>query len=191
MTAGDAQLFRTTVLEIVCERSSAGQTAEVHDGTGTPLATSDGAGTIRDRGGADVLRTATSVEGPPRRNLVHARLTVSDAAGAALGEVRVVKYSSGPRSSKATLSVVAGDAEVARLEPQDRKGEEIAVTAGGTAVGTLRQTSRKRGLLRSSTTYRLELTGDLDAGTRPLVLAAAIRYHALVAATVNAAARDR
>ncbi len=186
--ANQHPLFRAAVLQLSCARSSAGQTAEVTDGANLPLAASDGRGAIRDSSGNELLRAPIALERRAERG-TDTKLEVSDPAGIRLGEVRVTRYSFGPRSSKATLSLTADGAEVARLEPQDRKGEEVVITAGGAPVGTLRQTSRKRGLLRSSINYTVELTGDVEQRLRPLVIAAAIRYQALVAAAASASQR--
>jgi hypothetical protein len=183
VTPGDAHpLFRSAVLELSCAGGVGGGSAEVSDGLGTPLASSDPAGTIADPGGTVLLRAPLRFEGRDDRG-TNAMLDLSGPDGAPLGEVRVQKFSVGPRSRKATLSVTSAGAEVARLEPED--GEESAITAGGRAAGTLRRTG-KRGFIRSRTQYRLELTGEIDQRVRPLLLAAAIRQDALLTAAASA-----
>lgn len=177
------------MVEITCRGGFGGGTAEVSDGTGAPLATSDRAGTIADAQGTTLLRTPVRFDG--RADVgTNAMLDVAGPDGAALGEVRVKKYFVGPRSRKATLTVTAAGTEVAQLEPQDGKGEESAITAGDRPVGTLRRTGRQ-GLIRTRTSYTLELTGDLDERVRPLLLAAAIRYDTLVSAAATAGERSR
>lgn len=170
-------------------RSSAGQTVEVRDGAGVALASVDDAGTVTGPAGETLLQARLEWEGR-RDQGTGAKLAVSDAAGSALGEVRVLKYSVTPRSSKLTLSVVDAGGEVARLEPGD-DNDEIVVSAGDARVGTLRQTGRKRGLLRSTTSYRLELTGPLEGPRRMLVLAAALRYQKLLVEATHASERHR
>jgi hypothetical protein len=146
-------LFSAAILQLSCTRSSAGQTAEVTDGAGLPLAGADGAGTITDRSGKPLLHAPIAFEGRGERG-TDARLEVSDGAGERLGEVRVVKFFYGPRSSRTTLAVTVADGqEVATFEPRDRKGEQVEITVGDVPGGTLEQISRKRGILRSTTTY--------------------------------------
>ena len=188
--AGTHPLWRAAVLELTCTRSSAGQTVEVQDGTGVPLASADDAGTIAASSGEPLLLAPLAWEGRRDRG-TDAKLDVSDPAGTALGEVRVARYSVGPRSSKATLSISDATGEVARLEPQDRKGEELVIAAGDAQAGVLRKTGRKRGLLRSTTSYRLELTGPLEGQLRTLVLAAAIRYQKLLTEAASPTKRER
>lgn len=187
MSQQDTQdLLSAYVLELNFTRSTAGQTAEVTDGAGKPLAAADGAGTISDPAGVPLLVAPLAVEGQQNR-MRHTKLAVSDGAGAPLGEVQVVKYSFGPRSSKVTLSLTGpGGEEVARIEPQDKKGEHMALTVRGAPTGTLEQFSRKRGLLKSSSSFKLELSGEVGGRARALVVAAAVRFQALSAAAQNA-----
>lgn len=101
MTSSDAQvLFGAAVLKVHCMRSSAGQTADVADGADAPLASVDGGGTVSGRSGNPVLYARLVFEGRVDRG-TDAKLEVSDAAGQPLGEVRVTKYSFGPRATKA------------------------------------------------------------------------------------------
>lgn len=190
MTSPEAQaLFGAAILKFDCTRSSAGQTADVTDGADAPLASVDGAGTVSDRSGNPLLRAPVVFEGRGDKG-TDVKLEVSDAGGERLGEVRVTKYSFGPRSKKATLSAtLPGGEEVAKLEPRDRGGEQLEIDLGGASGGTLQQVSRKRGILRSTSSYRLELTGEIDRRVRPLVLAAAIRYQAVATAAANASQR--
>ena len=160
----------------------------MRDGTGQALATVDRAGEIADSTGNPLLLAPLRFEGRSDRG-TNAMLDVSDPNGTPLGEVRLKRYSVTPRSRKATLSITAAESEVARLEPQDGKGEELAITSGDRPVGTLHSTG-KRGFIRRSTNYRLELTGDVDDRVRQLVLAAAIRYDALLTAAASASLGD-
>ena len=180
----DHPLFRAAVLQLDCTGGLGGGTVEIKDGTGTPLASADDGGTIADAQGAQLIRAPLRFDGD-RKHGTNAVLDVAGADGAPLGQVRVRKYSVTPRSRKGTLAVMLGDAEVARVEPEDKKGEELAITAGERRAGTLRKTG-SRGFIRKTTTYRLELTGDIEERLRPLVLATAIRYDALLNVAASA-----
>jgi len=166
------------VLELACAGGLGGGTVEVSDETGAPLGNSDRNGTLADSAGIQLLRAPLRFDGRRDRG-TNAMLDVIASHGTALGDVRVKKYSVTPRSSKATLSLSSAGTEVACLEPADDKGEELVVTVGDRPVGTLRKKG-KQGFIRTSTAYRLELMSDVDHQTRQLIVAAAIRYHALV-----------
>ena len=154
------------------------------DDGGNPLAVSDGEGTIADPDGVQLLSAPLRFDGRRDRG-TNAMLDVSAPDGKSIGEVRVKKFSVTPRSSKATLSLSAAGAELATLEPEDKKGEELAITAGDARVGTLRKKAKK-GFIRTTTAYRLELVGDVDEQTRRLIVAAAIRYQALLSGAATA-----
>ena len=178
-------LFSAAAVELSCTPSE-GRYATAVSSAGAHVASSDAWGRIVDPQGREVLRAPIGFDGRDDRG-TNARVYISAWDGTPLGEARVARYSVGPRSAKATLVVDSGAGEVARLEPQDRKGEELTVTAGGRAVGTLRRVAQ-RGLIRKEADYRLELTGEIDPSVRALILGAAIRYHALL---MEAAAASR
>lgn len=171
-------LFQSAVLELACAGGLGGGTVEVSDDGGSPLAASDSDGTLTGPDGVQLLRAPLRFDGRRDRG-TNAMLDVSGPDGAALGEVCVKKFSVTPRSSKATLSLRAAGTEVARLEPGDDRGEELVITVDDAPVGTLRKKAKK-GFIRTITAYRLDLTGDVDEQTRQLIVAAAIRYHALI-----------
>lgn len=178
-----ATLLQATELELKCARSSDGQTTEARVPGGEVVGTSDGSGVIADSGGGVLLRAKVSFAGAKAGS---GRLDVADEAGQALGSVTLGSFRFGPKALKATLIVsdAAGN-EVGRFEPQDKKGQDVAILAGGAQVGTLRQTAHDRGLRRSATTYRLEL-GQAGERVRTLLLATALRHQALLVAARNA-----
>lgn len=179
-----ATLLQAQDLELTCMRSSDGQTTEARTPTGETVATSDGSGVIADPAGNVLLRAEVSF---PKGT--SGRLDIADGAGRQLGSVGLGTFRFGPKALKATLIVSeAGGSEVARFEPQDKKGQDVAILAAdATPVGTLRQTGHDRGLRRSTTTYRLEL-GQVDEPLRTLLLATALRHQALLVAARNVSA---
>jgi len=102
-----------------------------------------------------------------------------------------VKYGLGPRARKATVAVSDGQGgEAARLEPRDKRGEQLALTAGGSELASIDVAVVKRGFLRKGRVYTVVLAEQIPDEVRPLALAVAIRYDALLNAVTAAAARD-
>lgn len=187
MPAGDTHaLFRTAVVEVSAKGGVGGGTAEA-SAAGSPLATTDRDGRIADSSGAELLRAPIRFDGRKERGQ-NAVLDVAGPDGTPLGEVRVQRFTVTPRSRRATLKLGYGGADLALVEPQDKNAEESTITVAGRTVGTLHKTG-KSGFIRSATTYRLELTGELDDRTRRLLVAMAIRYEALLTAVANASDR--
>lgn len=170
-------------IELACVRSGAGQTTEARAPGGAALASSDGAGAISDASGAPLLQARTAFA----PNGKGGRLAVTDAQGRALGSAAITKFRFGPKALTATLLVSdPSGAELARFEPRDKKGQDVAIVAAdGTPLGSLRQTGNDRGLRRSTTTYRLERAPGGAAQLRTLLLAIAMRHQALLVAARN------
>jgi hypothetical protein len=118
-------------------------------------------------------------------------IEIADPDGRALGAGRVIKYGIGPRARKATIAIEdPHGVEAARLEPRDKRGEQLAVTTNGTELATVTVSQVKRGFLRKSRVYVVDLERPIPDELRPLVVATAIRYDALLAAVASASMRD-
>jgi hypothetical protein len=170
--------------------SGHGYTVEITDQAGTVLATCDAEGAVRDPSGDALMVAPLRWQGRGERP-TDAGIEVADPEGHALGAGRVVKYGVGPRARKATIAVVdAQGAEAARLEPRDKRGEQLAVTTNGTELATLAVQVVKTGFMRKSRVYTVEMAAAIPDELHPLVLATAIRYDALLNAVVSASARD-
>ena len=182
--------WRAPSFSVAPSGSGRGYTAEVKDQGGAPLATCDAEGTIRDASG-DVLLSAPVRWQNRGDRPTDAGIEIADAEGRVLGSGRVVKYGVGPRARKATLAIVDPQgSEAARLEPRDKRGEQLAVAANGTNLATLSVAQVKSGFMRKSRVYSVDLGAEIPAELRPLVLAASVRYDALLNAVVAASARD-
>jgi hypothetical protein len=167
-----------------------GYSVTVSDRAETPLGVCDGDGVLRDHAGQPVLQAPLHWDGR-RDRATSAAIAVADAHGTPLGAVRIANYGIGPRARKATLAILdAQGGEVARLEPSDARGEQLAMSAAGVPVATIGVTAVKAGFLRKDRVYALDFTAAPPAAVRPLLLAAAIRYDALLNAVVTASRRD-
>jgi hypothetical protein len=183
-------LWRTQSLVVAPAGAGRGYTVDITDRAGVTLATCDAEGAVRDQLGEQLLAAPLDWQGR-RDKALSAVIEIADPEGRALGTGRIVKYGMGPRSRKATIAVVdPHGAEAVRLEPRDKRGEQLAVTTNGTELGTVAVSTVKQGFLRKAHVYELELTGRIPDELRPLVLAAAIRYDALLNAIVTASRRD-
>lgn len=169
-----------------------GGTVAVADDAGTQLATLDGAGTVRDAGGAPLLTLRVEEPRGARRDHPGAvKLEIADASGAPLGTANVTKYGFGPRSKKLNLAVQRPDGEeAARFDVVDDRGEELSVTAGEVEVGTLSIETIKKGFLRRARVYTLRVASPPEPGVHALVLGAAIGFEGLLDAALAAAMRD-
>lgn len=167
-----------------------GYSVEVTDAGGTTLATCAADGTIADPAGTPLLRAPLDWEGR-RHKPTDAFVQVTDAEGSALGTARVVKYGVGPRAKKAAIEVTeAQGAPALRLEPSDKRGDQLTLTEGATQVATVGVEQVKAGLLRKARVYTVEFASSPSEPVRPLALATLIRYDALLNAVVSASARD-
>jgi hypothetical protein len=182
--------WRTPSLTVSPSGSGRGYSVEIKDSAGAPLATCDAEGAVRDQSGGDLLVAPLRWQGRGDQP-TDAGIEIADPDGRALGAGRVVKYGVGPRARKATIAIVDPQGtEAARLEPRDKRGQELAVTTNGSELATVAVTEVKSGFLRKSRVYTVELEGPIPDELRPLVLATAIRYDALLRAVVSASARD-
>ncbi|MGI8631889.1 MAG: hypothetical protein ACR2NA_04995 [Solirubrobacterales bacterium] len=86
--------------------------------------------------------------------------------------------------------MVADAEKEARVEPRDKRGESLAVTASGQAMAEIAVEQVKAGFLRKSRVYKLEMIGAPPADHAPLVLGAAIRYDAALTAVGLVSMRD-
>jgi hypothetical protein len=186
-------LWRASTFSVSPTRSRAGLTAEIKDAAGGALAICDPDGTVRDASGGVLLQAPVRWEARRNRPL-DVEMGITDLEGRALGTARVVKYGLGPRAKKATVALIDGQGtEVARLEPQDKKGERLAVSAGGADLATVDVAEIKTGFLQKARVYTATLPSEIAEDIRPLVLAAIVRYYALLegleAASLKADAR--
>jgi hypothetical protein len=124
----------------------------------------------------------------PRHGTPKIWFTIADGSGSSLGEGRVVKYGIGPRSKKATVAVTdAQGNEVVRVEPADKKGEQLTITTDGNEVASIGVSEVKAGFMRKSRVYSVQISGSIAQETRPLAFAAAIRYDGVIEAVASAA----
>jgi hypothetical protein len=183
-------LFRTPSLTVTPSGAGSNYRVEVADSGGAPVATCDAAGAVRDTGGRELLAAPLRWDGRGDKP-TDAAIEVRAADGRPLGTGRVVKYGLGPRARKATVAVIDGQGgEAARLEPRDKRGEQLALTADGTQFASIDVAVIKRGFLRKGRVYTVALAEQIPDDMRPLALALAIRYDALLNAVASAAARD-
>jgi hypothetical protein len=181
--------WRAQSLVVAPTGAGRGYAAEIKDAAGAPVATCDAEGTVRDVSGDELLTAPVRWHGRRDRGL-NAGIEIA-AGGRALGEGRVVKYGLGPRARKATIEISdAQGGATARLEPRDKRGEELAVTANGADLATVAVAVVKKGFLRKSRVYTVDLAEPMPEDLRPLVLAATIRYDALLDAVAAASMRD-
>ena len=164
---------------------------EVTDAGSATLATCTADGTITDGSGGLLFNAPLRWEGRADKP-TDALVEVADAAGSPLGTARVTKYGVGPRAKKATIEVTdSHGAPVLRLEPRDKRGQELVLTAGDTEVAAVAVEEVKAGFLRKARVYTVETGNAAPEPLRPLALATLIRYDALLNAVVSAAAHDR
>ena len=182
--------WRTPSLIVSPSGSGRGYTVEITDQTGGVLATCNAEGVVRDQSGEQLLAAPLRWHGRGDRP-TDAGIEVADPAGRGLGAGRVVKYGVGPRARKATIAMIdpQGD-EAARLEPRDKRGEQLAVTTNGSELATVAVNVVKTGFMRKSRVYAVDLAAAIPDPLRPLVLATAIRYDALLNAVAAASTRD-
>jgi hypothetical protein len=184
------QLWRATSLTVAASRSG----TEIKDATGALIATCDPEGGVRDPSGNLLLRAPVHWKGH-RNKPAHAEVEIVSADGATLGAGRVVKYGLGPRAKKATVAITdTGGEEVARLEPRDKKGEQLAVVSEAGVLATIDVAVVKSGFLKKTRVYTATIISAIPDPLRPLVTAAVIRYDgllkALEAATMHQSMRD-
>ena len=185
------QLWRAQVLLIEPSTKGWGQAAEVKDSGGAPLATSDADGTTQDAAGQLLVRAPLRDRPGKARDPSRVAADVVAADGTKLGELRVAKYRFMPRVRWLAVRIHDSDgAEVARLEARDKRGDELIVATDGREVATIAVDRVKRGLLRKLRVYRAQLSGEVSEAQRPLVLAAIIRYDAMLKAAMAASGTD-
>ena len=164
---------------------------EVSDQAGSTLATCDPEGVIRDAADTPLLSAPLRWEGR-RDKPADAGVEIADADGQPLGSARIANYGVGPRAKKATIEVAdAQGTSVLRLEPRDKRGEELALTAGDDELATITVEQVKAGFLRKARVYTVDIAQPAPEPLRRLALATAIRYDVLLNAVVAAVARDR
>jgi hypothetical protein len=172
---GQLWQFGTLVVEPIGK--GRGHAAEIKDRGGVARATSDDEGTIKDGPGAVLLRAPLRKAYGPS----DVAIDVADAEGRKLGEARVTKHSLGPRARNLTLTISdPAGSELARLEPRDKRGEELVVVAAGSDVATVKVEHVKAGLLRKSRVYTAGLVAEVPEPERSLALAGIIRYEAML-----------
>jgi hypothetical protein len=184
-------LLRAPSLTLTPEGRGAAYTVAVADRAGARLASCDAEGTLRWHTG-DVLLLAPVRRHGRRDQPLQVGLDVADAWQRPLGSGRVVKYGFGPRARKVTVALTdAAGAPVGKLEPRDHRGDELALASDAGDLATVAVEHVKTGFLRRARIYRADLTAALQPAARPLVLAALIRYDALLALAADAATSDR
>lgn len=172
------QLWQVGTLVVEPVQKGRRHAAEVKDRSGVVRARSADDGTITDETGSLLFRA-------PLRKKAHSpsdvAIDIADAAGQKLGEASVTGFSYGPRSRRLTLAIRdAAGSELARLEPRDRQGEVLGLTASGSDVATVKVERVKAGLLRKSRVYTVELTSGVSDAIRPLALAGLVRFEAML-----------
>lgn len=167
-------------------RSGAGHIATIVDASGGALGSVDADGSVRDAG-AVLLRAPVRYE-TKRHGPLQVDMDIFDPAGAPLGSGKVVKYGIGPRSKTAHVAMLDPDgAEVTRIEPADKKGEELTVSGGGSKYATVAIAEVKAGFLKKNKVYTVSVVGAVPEAAYPLVLAAITRYDAVLDAVISAA----
>lgn len=178
--------MRAQSLELRPSGALGGYSVAIADRSGAQLGTRDAGGVVRDHNGQVVLTAPLRWHG--RKDQVrNMAVEIADAWGAPLGSARLLSWGLGPRARKGTVAVtdLVGN-EVVRIEPADERGEQLALTAGGQPAGSITVTEVKLGFLRKQRVFALELA---PVGFRPLVLAAALSYDAMLNAVVSASRR--
>ena len=164
---------------------------EVTDAGGATLATCAADGTISVPSGAQLLSAPLRLEGRGDKP-TDATVAIADAEGVPVGTARVTKYGVGPRAKKATIEVTTPQGEsVLRVEPSDKRGQELALTAGETEIATVTVEQVKAGFLRKTRIYTVDIRQPPPEPLQPLALATLIRYDVLLNAVVAAVASDR
>lgn len=170
--------------------SRQGYRAEIKDAGGGTIATCDQDGVVTDASGTTLVTAPVRWESKPNRP-IEAEIQIVDPDGISLGSGGVVKYGIGPRSKKATVAIMDSQGKDAvRLEPTDKKGEQLNLSSEAGTLATITVAEEKTGFLRKSRLYRVEVTAEVTEALRPLVLAAAVRYDALLEALTAGAMRD-
>jgi hypothetical protein len=170
--------------------SGGGHTAEVTDSSGSKIGAWTAAGDILDDSGTKILSAPVKWEAP-RHGPISVEMQIADGSGSSLGSARVAKYTLGPRAKKLTVAIsdIAGT-QVGRIEPVDKKGEQLAVSVGEIPVASVDVTEVKAGFLRKKRIYAIQVTGSMSDSARPLVIAALLRYDALLDGVLSAAMKD-
>lgn len=182
-------LWRSRSLTITPSGYDNGYSVAISDGAGAALATCDAAGTVRDYAGAVLISAPLRLPERDERPTATA-MSLVDGAGQWLGGARVLNYGVGPRARKATIAAVdPNGAELARLEAVDHKGEQLALSSNGTRLATVAVERVKSGFMRKTNVYTVTFEAHVHEQLRPMVLALATRYDALLTAVVNAANR--
>lgn len=175
-------------------KSRAGHEAEIKDTGGGAIGATDSSGAVRDASG-NVLFLAPVSYKTKRHGPLNVWMDIKTAQGDPLGTAQVVKYGLGPRSKTATLSLQSTTAEeIIRLEPADKKGERLRIFSGDTEYATIDVTEVKTGFMRKAKIYTVTRSGAAPEDLETFVLAAAIRYDAvidaLLSASMESSARD-
>lgn len=182
-----SQLWQLGTLVVEPTRNGGGHAAEVKDGNGVARAKGEADGTVKDETGAVLLRAPLRKAHRPG----DVAIDVEDAEGRKLGEACVTHYSFGPRGRKLTLTIRdSAGSELARLEPRDKRGEELGLVAGGSDVATLRVGHVKSGLLRKSRVYTVDLVAEVPEPARLLAMAGIIRFEAMLREAESLSIRD-
>ena len=173
----DRQLWQAGTLVIEPIQKGRGHAAEIKDRGGAVLARSEADGTIKDGAGSLLLRAPMRKAHRPG----DVAIDVADAEGKKLGEAKVAGYTVGPRARKLKLAIRdSAGTELARLEPRDRRGEELELAAGGSSLATVSVERVKVGFLRKSRVYTVDLIADVPMPVRLPALAGIIRYEAML-----------
>lgn len=183
-------LWDAGTLVITPERRGA---ASVTDRAGSPLAHCDENGVLADSAGTVLLHAPVTVPGHGwREQRKDVTIGVTDAAGVTLGTGAVRKYTLTPRSRRLTVVVSApGGGGEGKIEAADKHGDELSVTSNGEPVASVTVEHVKAGFMRKNRIYTAELTGrPSDQLAAPLV-AAVIRYQALLDGVSQVAMRER
>ncbi len=163
-----------------------GHTAEVTDPSGSKIGAWTAAGDILDEAGTKVLETPVKWDAP-RHGPITVEMQINDAAGSTLGAARVAKYTLGPRAKRLTVAISdAAGTQVGRIEPTDKKGEQLKVSVGEIPVASVDVAEVKAGFLRKKRVYATQVTGAMSDAARPLVIAALLRYDALLDGVLSA-----
>jgi hypothetical protein len=181
------QLWQVGTLVVEPIRKGRGHATEIKDRSGAVRARSEDDGTIQDEAGSVLLRAPLRKAREPE----DVAIDVSDAGGRKLGEASVTKHALGPRARRLTLTIRDSvGTELARLEPRDKRGEELGLVAAGRDVATVRVEQVRAGLLRKSRVYIADLVAGVPEPVRSLALAGIIRYDAMLKEIEGLSMRD-
>lgn len=173
-------LWQASSFVVTPTRSRDGFVADIKDQSGSLIGTSDAAGRVMDAVGGVLLQAPVRYEAP-RTGPISVEMPIADAQGRALGTARVVKWGLGPRSKKATVALLDPEGEeVARVEPEDKKGEKLVATAGGVSLASVDVTDVKTGFMQKAKVITATLPAEIPKLIRPLVLCAIVRYYAII-----------